>query len=42
MVIKAGLAPKIAWGRDEHDPCERGTVGCSIEHATGDEECETW
>jgi hypothetical protein len=44
----AGLAPchapgqeHVAWGRAETDPCERGTVGCSVRH-TRDSECETW
>lgn len=33
-----------AVGRDPQDPCERGTVGCSVRHpATGPEgDCETW
>ena len=33
-----------AWGREETDPCERGTVGCSVRHpSTGPETaCETW
>ena len=34
----------VAWDRPETDPCERGTVGCSVRHpATGPEtDCETW
>jgi hypothetical protein len=33
-----------AWGRKETEPCERGTVGCSVLHdmAGFDGECETW
>ena len=31
----------VAWDRPESDPCERGTVGCSVRH-TRDSECETW
>jgi hypothetical protein len=33
-----------AWGRAEDEPCERGTVGCSVDHtASGhDSHCETW
>jgi hypothetical protein len=35
---------EVAWDREETDPCERGTVGCSVKHpATGPEvDCETW
>jgi hypothetical protein len=32
---------QTAWDRAETDPCERGTVGCSVRH-TGDTECQTW
>lgn len=35
----------IAWDRDETDPCERGTEGCSIDHTTEGRKspsCETW
>lgn len=38
----------VAWDRPETDPCERLTVGCSVNHAEqlrqlGDSgECETW
>jgi hypothetical protein len=34
-------AGKTAWDRKEHEPCQRGTVGCSVDHE-GDEPCETW
>jgi hypothetical protein len=31
------------WERAEHEPCERGTVGCSVLHPNNTEtECETW
>ena len=38
------MADPTAWGRPETDPCERGTVGCSVRHpATGPEiSCEVW
>lgn len=33
----------IAWGREETDPCESGTPGCSIDHrADTHDSCETW
>jgi hypothetical protein len=32
----------VAWGRPETDPCERGTVGCSVKHGSQDTACETW
>lgn len=38
----------VAWDREEHEACECGTVGCSIDHtaedARGDRNggCETW
>lgn len=33
-----------AWDRAETEPCERGTVGCSVRHADAgpDSDCETW
>lgn len=32
-----------AWDRDEHDPCERGTQGCSVRHRDmSDSPCQTW
>ena len=37
----AAAADAIAWGRAETEPCERGTVGCSVRHTT-DSECATW
>lgn len=30
-----------AWDRAEDEPCQRGTVGCSVDHRD-DEGCETW
>jgi hypothetical protein len=41
-VIKVGAL--VAWYRDERDPCERSTVGCSVAHgvAGADSECATW
>jgi len=33
----------VAWGRPETDPCQRGTVGCSVDHPAGPEtKCEPW
>lgn len=32
----------IAWDRDEHDPCEAGTPGCSVDHTRCQHDCETW
>jgi hypothetical protein len=39
----------VAWGREESDACERGTVGCSIDHAAEEKReprsesgCEAW
>lgn len=31
----------VATGRAEHEPCQRGTVGCSVDHR-GDTDCRTW
>ncbi len=31
----------VAVGRPETDPCQRGTVGCSVDHI-GNSECATW
>jgi hypothetical protein len=29
--------------RNEDEPCERGTVGCAVNHtASGNAGCETW
>lgn len=38
------LRDLTADDRDETDPCERGTVGCSVRHPfSGPEtDCETW
>jgi hypothetical protein len=32
----------VAWVRDEDEPCERGTVGCSVAHGRDDSDCEGW
>jgi hypothetical protein len=34
----------VAWDRKETDPCQRNTVGCSVDHEAdgGDTGCETW
>jgi hypothetical protein len=34
----------IDWDRDEGAACQRGTVGCPVDHRTGEREwsCETW
>lgn len=34
----------LAVGRPEHEPCERGTVGCCITHVgvAAGFDCETW
>lgn len=34
--------PAVAWGRNEEDPCQRGTTGCCIDHTDPDSSCETW
>ena len=31
----------VAADRDESEPCERGTVGCSVRHVT-DSKCQPW
>lgn len=31
----------VAWGRDESEPCQRGTVGCSTNHDYKTE-CQAW
>lgn len=37
------ITPYVAWDRDESDPCQRGTVGCSINHVEPHNwSCETW
>lgn len=35
------LGSPVAEDRDEQDPCQRGTVGCCVDHTT-DTDCETW
>lgn len=34
----------VAWGRAEDEPCQAGTIGCSVDHSApgGDVPCETW
>ena len=35
--------PQVAHDREEHEECERGTVGCSVKHVPGsDWTCEAW
>jgi len=41
MAADEAAAQGVAWDRAETDPCERGTVGCSVRH-TRDSECDTW
>jgi Fe2+ transport system protein FeoA len=44
-VLRNSQARIIAHERDESDPCERGTDGCSIAHSRehdSDDSCETW
>ena len=36
-----GVDVDLIAERDEDESCERGTVGCCIEHVA-DSECETW
>jgi hypothetical protein len=38
------MSAVVAWEREETDPCERGTVGCSVAHdeCDQDEPCQTW
>lgn len=37
------LWPRTAWTRSPSAACERGTVGCSIEHShETDWSCEPW
>jgi hypothetical protein len=35
---------RIAWEREETEPCQAGTAGCCVDHQPGDPEtgCETW
>jgi hypothetical protein len=35
----------VAWDRAETDACQRGTVGCCIDHKNNDwpeTECDVW
>jgi hypothetical protein len=33
----------VAWDREETEPCEAGTPGCSVRHCPdGPDECQTW
>ena len=43
-VENADREEHTAWGRAETEPCERGTVGCSVRHdaAALDLDCEVW
>lgn len=48
-VVSYTAARIVAEGRDEHEACEAGTAGCSIDHTAeqrrGDARepgCETW
>jgi hypothetical protein len=42
-VENADAEEHTAWGRAETDPCERGTVGCSVRHDAADDlDCEVW
>lgn len=35
--------PIIAEDRDENEPCQKGTVGCCVDHTPGPEtNCEAW
>jgi hypothetical protein len=40
--LKGDTTVLIAWDREETEPCERGTVGCSVLHGNTDTECEGW
>lgn len=34
---------EVDWGRKETDPCQKGTVGCCVDHDKDrDDTCETW
>jgi len=35
-------ARALAHARPEADPCQRGTVGCAIDHQADTGTCETW
>lgn len=32
----------FAWDRDPSEPCQIGTVGCSVDHDAAERDCETW
>ena len=32
----------VAWGRPEHEPCQKGTPGCCMDHDAVDAGCEPW
>lgn len=32
----------IAFDRNEDEDCQRGTLGCCIDHKHDDGPCETW
>lgn len=37
------MTVNIDWDRAETDPCQKGTVGCAVDHPVGPEtDCETW
>lgn len=38
----AEVVSPVAVGRAEDEPCQRLTVGCSVDHAQGEYPCETW
>ena len=39
--LDADDGPRVAWDRAETEPCQRGTVGCPIDHTSGSP-CDTW
>jgi hypothetical protein len=35
--------PRVIFDRAESEPCQRGTIGCSVDHVDDDDEaCQTW
>lgn len=38
---QAPTADPVATDRREDEPCQRGTIGCSVDHKS-DSPCETW
>jgi hypothetical protein len=44
MATSSTLTVIVAWDRDESDPCEHGTAGCSTSHADSPvgAECAGW